>query len=199
MDDVAAFVLAGGRSSRMGRDKAFLELEGRTLLERTLEVLRWLTDDVRIVGPKGKFASYGTVIEDKYRDRGPLAGIHAALAATQRELNLIVSVDTPFLDPEFLRFLVEKSREAQTLVSLARVGERLQTLCAVYRRGFAPYAEQALERGDNKIENAIGSLTISLISEDDLRKFAFDPTMFQNLNTPDDLERARLRWVRRVN
>ena len=183
----------------MGRDKAFLELEGRTLLERTLEILRWLTDDVRIVGPKGKFSSYGTVIEDKYRDRGPLAGIHAALAATQRELNLIVSVDTPFVDPEFLRFLVDKSREAQTLVALARVGEKLQTLCAVYRRGFAPYAEQALERGDNKIENAIGSLTIALINEDEMRKFAFDPAMFDNLNTPEDLDRARQRWVRRVN
>jgi molybdenum cofactor guanylyltransferase len=199
MDDVAAFVLAGGRSSRMGRDKAFLEIDGRTLLERTLEILRWLTDDVRIVGPKGKFSPYGTVVEDRYRDRGPLGGIQAALAGTERELNLIVSVDTPFIDPEFLRFLVDKSREAQTLVSLPRVGERLQTLCAVYRRGFAPYAEQALERGENKIESAIGSLTIALIGEDDLRKFAFDPRMFENLNTPEDLERARQRWVRRVN
>ena len=199
MDDVAAFVLAGGRSSRMGRDKAFLELDGRTLLERALETLRWLTDDVRIVGPKGKFGSYGAVLEDRYRDRGPLGGIHTALATTDRELNLIVAVDTPFLDPEFLRFLVDKAREAQTLIALPRTGDRLQTLCAVYRRGFAAYAEEALERGDNKIESAIGPLTVAMISEEELRKFAFDPTMFENLNTPEDLDRARQRWARRVN
>ena len=76
MGDVAAFVIAGGQSSRMGRDKAFLTLGGSTLLERALAVARCVSQEVTIVGQREKFAACGNVIEDVYPGQGPLAGIH---------------------------------------------------------------------------------------------------------------------------
>ena len=100
VDPVTAFVLAGGKSSRMGRDKAFLELEGRTLLSLALEAASAVAASVWIVGNAAKFAAFAPVVEDMYSERGPLAGIHAALAATATDLNLILAVDLPFIQTE---------------------------------------------------------------------------------------------------
>ena len=77
--DVTGFILAGGKSTRMGTDKAFIEFEGHTLLERALSLARSVTPDVRIVGAREKFAPFAPVVEDIFRERGPLGGIHAAL------------------------------------------------------------------------------------------------------------------------
>ena len=116
VDAVTAFVLAGGKSSRMGQDKAFLRLGGSTLLDRALgsgERLGWRAT-ATIVGSTSKFGGFGVVIEDKYPERGPLGGIHAALAHTSTDLNLIIAVDLPFLRPELLRYLIDQAQEIGT-------------------------------------------------------------------------------------
>src|ERR1700733_6553877 len=99
---LTVFILAGGKSTRMGRDKAFVEYEGRTLLARALEVARSVTPEVYIVGKREKFGRFARVVEDIFPDCGPLAGIHAALRASQTELNLILAVDMPFVSWAFL-------------------------------------------------------------------------------------------------
>ena len=88
--DLTAFILAGGKSTRMGTDKAFVDYDGRTLLLRALDLARSVATDVRIVGSKEKFAAFGPVVEDIFRDCGPLGGIHAALRASPTELNLML-------------------------------------------------------------------------------------------------------------
>ena len=138
MADWSGFVLAGGRSRRMGTDKAFLEFRGRSLLARSLDLLRALTTEVRIVGPGEKFAAYGPVIEDVYPGRGPLAGIHAALTASTTELNLILAVDLPLVTEALLRFLIEQAAACAATVTVPRIAGGYQPLCAVYRRAFAP-------------------------------------------------------------
>jgi len=133
---ITAFVLAGGRSSRMGHDKAFLQLNGRTLLEHALDTARSVAATVRIVGQRAKFGSYGDVVEDQFTQRGPLAGIHAALRSSETDLNLILAVDTPFVQPCALQYLIDAAAESEKLVTVPRVNGHLQTLCAVYRRGL---------------------------------------------------------------
>ena len=96
MDSVTGFVLAGGKSSRMGKDKAFLQIFGRTLLAHALELAKAATGSAWIVGSREKFAAFGQVAEDIYPGHGPLAGIHKALTSTQTDLNLILAVDMPF-------------------------------------------------------------------------------------------------------
>src|SRR6202795_3081068 len=89
----AGFILTGGKSSRMGVDKAFLEFRGLTLLARALATMRGVCDEVTIVGNVAKFASYGSAVEDLYPGCGPLAGIHAALLSSAAEWNLVMAVD----------------------------------------------------------------------------------------------------------
>jgi len=190
MPDFSGFVLAGGRSSRMGSDKAFLEFNGRTLLARAVELLKGLTPEVRIVGPAIKFAACGPVVEDIYGGRGPLAGIHAALASSATELNLMLAVDLPFVTESLLQFIVDCGRASDALVTVPRIAGGYQPLCAVYRRAFAPLAEAALASGHNKIDALFSSTKTRVLEESELGRFAFCARMFENLNTPEDFRRA---------
>lgn len=174
----------------MGRDKAFLELQGCTLLERALAIARSISDEVSIVGQREKFAAFAPVIEDLYPGRGPLAGIHAALTASRSELNFIIALDTPFLDPKFAQYLVEQAKQSGAIVTAPRVNSQWQPLCAVYRRQFAAVAEEALRRGKNNIVPLFASVPTREISDAELRNLAFDPRMFDNLNTPEEWDQA---------
>jgi molybdopterin-guanine dinucleotide biosynthesis protein A len=193
MPDLSAFVLAGGKSSRMDREKAFLELEGRTLLARALELAASVAGEVCIIGPREKFSPFGRVVEDIYPGRGPLGGIHAALSSSRTELNLILAVDTPFLRPEFLQYLVAQARAGGALVTLPRAGGGWQPLCAVYGRAFLPLAQEALAAGRNKIDPLFAVASVRALEEGELKRLAFDPGMFDNLNTPEEWELARRR------
>ena len=195
MADLTAFVLAGGKSSRMGTDKAFLLLEGQTLVQRALELARSVTDDVRIVGARDKFAAFAPVLEDEYAERGPLGGIHAALSSTSSDFNLMLAVDLPFLQARFLQYLADEARVANAVVTVPKAAGGLQPLCAVYRREFGPVAEQALNAGRNKIDTLFTQVAVRIIEEDELARFAFPATMFDNLNTREEWEQARRRLV----
>jgi len=197
--DISAFVLAGGRSSRMGQNKAFLQLHGRTLLEHAMETARSVTANVRIVGQQEKFGAYGEVIEDTFRDRGPLAVIHAALRSSDDDLNLVIAVDTPFIETNVLQYLIDAARHTTKLATVPRIAGHLQTLCAIYRRGFADIAEASLQAGKNRIDPLFRPEVAHVISEEEMRSLAFDPRMFDNLNTPEEYERALAHRMARQN
>src|SRR6266436_2942208 len=135
-----------------GKDKAFLVLDGKTLVEHLIRTVKSIADDVLIVGPKEKFSAYGRVVEDIYRDCGPLGGLHAALNRSRTELNVVVPVDTPFLDTAFLAYIVDEARKNTAMVTVPKLNDGLQPLCAVYRRGFVTIAEEALTKGKYKID-----------------------------------------------
>lgn len=177
----------------MGADKAWLDLAGQSLLQRALELARAVSEDVCIVGARQKFGEFSLVVEDKYPDRGPLGGIHAALASTSSDFNLVLAVDLPFLEKRFLQHLVTDARASGAVVTLPRAGGGLQPLCAVYRREFAVLAEQALAAGRNKIDTLFAQTSVRIMEEDELERFAFSPAMFDNLNTREEWERARQR------
>jgi|SRR5450432_34011 len=192
---VAAFVLAGGKSSRMGRDKATLPWRGQTLLERALEATRAVASVTHIVGAAARFGLCGSVVEDIFPGRGPLGGIHAALRATDRELNLILAVDLPFVTPALLAHLIQRAQEAPQMAVVPRLKTGWEPLCAVYRKEFLTIADGALGRGQNAIhpllEDAIqgdARLGILAIDEQELANFGFSSRMFRNVNTATDLE-----------
>jgi len=188
---ITAFILAGGKSTRMGADKAFVALDGRTLLQRALELARSVTSDVRIVGDPQKFAPFAPTVEDVFPNCGPLGGIHAALRASQTELNLIVAVDVPFVPPALLQYLIERARKsASATVTVAQSGGRYQPLCAIYRREFAIAAEKSLRAGRNKIDALFEATSTQLITDGELESAGFSPKMFRNLNTPEELAEA---------
>lgn len=191
MGETAAFVLAGGQSRRMGTDKAFLDWEGRPLLQHALALLASVCPQVSIVGAADKFSGYGPVVEDHFLARGPLAGIHAALRSSKATLNLVLAVDLPFIEQRFLEFLLDQAQQSKPVVTVPRTVDGWQPLCAVYRRDFADLADTALRLGRNKIDPLFSEVDLRVIQENELRNFRFSPQMFRNLNTPEDLEHAR--------
>jgi len=173
----------------MGTDKAFVVYDGRTLLARALDLGRSVTPDVRIVGSREKFAAFAPVVEDVFRDCGPLGGIHAALLASSTDLNLVVAVDTPFLAPAFLQYLITQARAAQeAAVVVPRVDGGWQPLCAIYRKIFAAVAENALGAGRYKIDPLFAVVRTRVIGQQEMEGAGFSPAIFRNLNTPEELQ-----------
>jgi molybdopterin-guanine dinucleotide biosynthesis protein A len=191
---LSGFVLAGGKSTRMGQDKAAVTLNGRTLLEHALASLREVCRDVSILGKQELYGSQAPVYEDIFPGCGPLGGIHAALSSSRSHFNLIIAVDTPFLSPPFLSFLAERAIASDCVVTTPEIDDYTQPLCTVYSLDFLPIAEQALRLRNYKIVPLFPKGRTLVIKEAELRQFAFAADMFENLNTPQDLARARRRF-----
>jgi molybdopterin-guanine dinucleotide biosynthesis protein A len=195
VDGITAFVLAGGKSTRMGADKALLDFDGQTLLEHALARASEVSERVCIVGDPKKFGTYGETLEDRYPNCGPLGGIQAALASTATELNLVLGVDLPFIEGAFLKHLLSRARAVQATVTVPRGGRGFQPLCAVYAKDFAEVARASLQSGQNKIDALFTAVQTCVLSEEELTREGFSVHMFCNLNTPQDLEQAKA-WQR---
>jgi molybdopterin-guanine dinucleotide biosynthesis protein A len=190
MEDLSAFILAGGKSTRMGTDKAFVLLEGRTLLSRMLDLARQLTSNVHIIGDPAKFAAFAPTIEDIFPGCGPLGGIHAALRSSPTDLNVVLAVDVPFVSRALVDYLISRAKNSNANVTLVRAAGGFQPLCAVYRHSFADAAENALRAGHYKIDTLFAPATTQVIGEAELEASGFSPRIFRNLNTPEELAEA---------
>ena len=197
MEASGAYVIAGGKSMRMGRDKAFLELGGKTLLRNALAFARAVSSEVKIVGDPLKFGEFGAVVEDIYAERGPLGGIHAALVESRNELNLMLGVDLPFLEIGFLQWMISAANLSPALVTVPRVDGYYQPLVAVYRKGFSVPAAKALAENRNKVDALFSHISVRVVNEEEMVRHGFSSAMFRNVNTPEDWNLAREEFSRR--
>jgi molybdopterin-guanine dinucleotide biosynthesis protein A len=193
--NTAIFILAGGRSSRMGTDKAFLRLGDKTLLERAMSTAQTVSGTITLVGDRARLNGCGEVVEDTFSGQGPLAGIHAGLASGKaEELNLFLAVDTPAIPSGFLKILLTQAASTAAVVTVPRVGGRFQTLCSVYRREFVALAESALKARKNKIDALFPSTSVRIIEENEIKELGFTADIFDNVNTPEDWQRMQQRF-----
>ena len=177
----AGFVLVGGKSSRMGCNKALMSFRKRPLAEQVAEQLRIVTNDVRLIGQVDTYGPLGyPVVEDLFKGCGPLGGIHAALSATRAQWNLVVACDMPEVTAEFLRLLIARA-EAGSADAVIPAGPdgRPEPLCAAYHRGSLPEITNALEAGTFKVMSGLSRLKVDAWRVPDAR-------YFHNLNTPQD-------------
>jgi molybdopterin-guanine dinucleotide biosynthesis protein A len=189
VQDVAAFVLAGGKSSRMGVDKAFLPFGDRDFLQLALSNVATVSSfPPTIVGSDERYAAYGSVVGDKVRDCGPLGGIHAALSATKSERNLILSVDMPLMQAAFLGWLVALAAQGSELISVPHVGGRTQPLCAVYHRSVLPEIETLLLSGRRRVDFLLSAVRTRMVTDSEIVAAGFSPEIFQNVNTREEYE-----------
>ena len=142
------------------------------------------------MGDRERYSSYGEVIEDHFPGCGPLGGIHAALCATQTDLNLILSVDMPLMTADFLIWLARLAAAGEQMAFVPEAQERRQPLCAVYRRAATAFIEQALKMGDFRVDHIFNLIPTRYIKEDEWVAAGFSPDIFQNVNTRDDYEAA---------
>jgi len=186
VENVSAFVLAGGKSSRMGSDKALLSVGEQTLLTQALRTASAVATTVRISGSKERYGKSGEVVEDIYEDCGPLGGIHASLSATSTDLNLMLSVDMPRMTPQFLTWLLERASASPELIIVPDAAGGTQPLCAVYRRGALEAVSRALQAGEFKIGRLFEQVPTRVLTEQEIAGSGFSVTIFQNVNTPDE-------------
>jgi len=173
----SGFILAGGRSKRMGRDKALLDWHGMPLLNHMTALLQRATDDVKVVG------------RDHFPDRlpglGPLTGIETALTVTSTDNNLIVAVDLPLLTADFLIFLRQAAEHSKSPLLACKIRSHFP-LCFAIRRRLLPDVQRRLSKGDLSIRGLIEASDAEIVSESKLCKLGFEPAIFRNLNTPED-------------
>jgi molybdenum cofactor guanylyltransferase len=184
----AAAILAGGKATRMGgRQKAFLEIDGRRIVDRQLEVLRPLFEEILVVAndPAPWRELRLPVHPDVVSAQGPLAGILTAIEAARADAVVVVACDMPFLDPRALAMLRDAPPEADVVVPV--VDGRPEPLHARYSRRCAPEIRRRLEGGDLKIARFFDAVATQAIDEATLR--ALDPKLrfLTNVNAPDDL------------
>lgn len=179
------YILAGGKSTRMGRNKALLQLGGETLVERAMGVLRDVCADVVIVGGGPEMERFARVIPDAAAERGPLGGIVAALEHTSFQWNAILAIDMPFVPASVLIGLLSWADGSDAVAVTPEVGGRLQPLCAVYSRLCATTFRHELEAGRWSVQDALK--TVGNVDSEPFTEEAW----FQNLNTPEDFLAAQ--------
>ena len=188
---VTGVVQAGGKSTRMGGNpKALIELGGRSIVERVVAALTPAVDDVLVVTNTPElYAFLGLpMIADVYPDHGSLGGIYSGLRAAG-EIAFTVACDMPFLHPEVVRLVVERAGEGDVVIP--RVGEQLETMHAAYSQTCLPPIEARLRAGRLKIVGFFDDVRVVEIGAAEVARFRDPAIAFMNVNTPDELERAR--------
>lgn len=183
---VSAAVMAGGKSRRMGQDKAWIPFEGRPIVQRVIDVLHEVADEVFIVANDERYAELGLrVVPDRFPDGGALGGIATGVSSAQHERVLVAACDMPFLRADLWRLLIERAEDADAVVP--RRGGQYETLHALYTKACLPFMERALGSGRMRVISFFGDVRVAEVGEADLR--AVDPELraFTNVNTPEEL------------
>jgi len=176
------FVLAGGKSRRMGRDKALLEWGNISLLEHMTQLLSTVAHKVQIIGRSD--------FPDKIAERGPLGGILTALSITDRDANLFVAVDLPLLTPGFLSFFQERVLGSPRDLVACRVENRFP-LCLGIRPRLVDDVARRIDEGRLTIQGFIEEADAEILEQEELETHGFTATIFSNINTSDDLTKFR--------
>jgi molybdopterin-guanine dinucleotide biosynthesis protein A len=198
-EDISAFILCGGASSRMCRDKGLLEIGGQPLISRIARLVRSLVPSVTVIGPPQRYDALGLrVIADRNFEsaaeastmHGPLAGIATALAATDTAWNLIVACDLPYLTGEWVDWLLARATNSQQQIVMPRTERGPEPLAAVYHRECAEPMAELLGRGIRKALDAIGQFRVEFVFERDWRQIDPGGRVLRNMNTPADYDEA---------
>ncbi len=191
-DPVGGFILAGGASSRMGRDKALLEFAGVPLLVRTARLLDSRVAQVTVIGPPERYAALGLrVVPDDQPGVGPLGGMATALRLSTADWNLLVSCDLPYLTGEWIDWLIGRALASEADALVPETERGLEPLCATYRRRCGPVLAAALARGVRKVTDAVAGLVLEKVTRAQWKPFDLDGALFHNMNTPEDYDEAR--------
>jgi len=187
---ITGVIQAGGKSIRMGgRPKALIELGGKRIIQRIVEVLRLVLPDLLIVtNTPDLYAFLGLpMIPDFLPDHGSLGGIYSGLRAAPGD-TFTVACDMPFLHPEAVRLVVSRAGTADVVIP--RVGDQLETMHALYGKACLPHMEALLAAKQFKIVRFFDQIRVCEVPEAEVARFRDPEVCFMNVNTPEELERA---------
>ena len=191
----SAIILAGGRSSRMGADKAALRLGGVTMLERMVAELARGFDEVVVVAgtaavtPASLGAGSVRLVGDPLPFEGPVKALRLGLAAIGAEVGFVCACDLPFINARLATELCAMA--AGHDAAIAKIAGRLQVLHAAYRKSCLPALDAMIGRGERRLQDLVPLLDARIVGEDETRPYDSDLLSFFNVNTPEDYARAR--------
>ncbi len=190
----SAIILAGGKSSRMGRPKALLPFDGEPLIAHTVHTLGRLFGDIVVVAaPEQKLPPLPvTLVRDEIAYRGPVGGIYYGLQAARTEVSFVTSCDAPFLNLALIAHLLSQITDCDVVVPHWQ--DRLQPLHAVYHRSVAPLLQAQLERGELRPIFLYQKVRTREVGAEELRRFDPEGLSFRNLNSPEDYQAALALW-----
>ncbi|UII55809.1 molybdenum cofactor guanylyltransferase [Cytobacillus spongiae] len=185
-------ILAGGKSSRMGTNKALLEVRGSKVIERIVAETSKATDHLLLV--TNTFEDYEflelPMAEDEWKGLGPLTGIHTGLKNSTTDRNLVVACDMPFVSADLGRFLLTQLTDYEAVVP--EIGGQLHPLFAAYSKNVVGKVLQALQHKQLRIRYLLDSLHVKIIREKDLQQngIQWNDTYFYNMNHPEEYQQA---------
>lgn len=195
---ITSIILAGGRSSRLGREKLAEVIAGKSLIERAISRLSALSQEILIVisqkQARSSLPSYtypeARTVVDLYPETGSLIGIYTGLVHSSNSLNLVVACDMPFLNLELLRYMVKIAPGFDVVIP--KIGDKMEPLHAVYSKNCIKPMEDLIKQGNLKIRGFFDSVKVRYVGEEELDRFDPERLSFFNINTEADLKRARM-------
>ncbi len=187
---MTGIVLSGGENRRMGKDKAFLKVDGIPMIEHVLRALRSVVNRVIIVtNSPESYASYDVeVVTDACNKRGSLVGIYSGLLWSRDDYNIVVACDMPFLNPRLLSYMTSLAGEYDII--LPKIGEFAEPLHAVYHRRLLPVMEDHIKREQLRIRGIFTGHRLRYVTEEEIDRFDPMRRSFVNLNTPREYKEA---------
>ena len=192
--DVSGIVLAGGRSRRLGRDKALEPIDGQPLIQRVIERVALVSAEVVVVvadqlqGQRIPLRGGHRLGIDRYSGKGPLGGIFSGLTEAQHQWAVVVACDMPFLNLPLLRYMLSLCQGHDAVVPV--LAGRPEPTHAVYSKSCIPYIEQRLLSNDLKISGFFDQVWVRYLTEKDILPFDPEYLSFFNANTPGDMDKA---------
>lgn len=181
------YILAGGKSSRMGTDKGLMLFEGKAMIKYVIEQMQPIFDKLVIVSNNPEYEKFGLeVIPDLIKDIGPAGGIYTALHHSNATLNFIVSCDMPFVTKEAIAFVVNNINESQ-IILLENKG-KIEPLFGVYSTDCEKKWLQLIEQNKIKLQDMVLHFKLKTIAVENNE--IFSTTFFKNINTQDDFNNA---------
>ena len=183
IDNITCIILSGGKSSRMGEDKAFMPLSGKPIIEILIDKLSLLFKDLIIITNSPQlYKKYGLkTYADILKDRGPLGGIHAGLTYSKNRYSFVVACDMPYVNLELVRFM-SATIEGYDLVVPEENGQ-FEPLCAFYSKNCIKTIEDQLHKNNLKIRDFFSFLKVRTITENEIAAFDAEGKCFVNINT----------------
>jgi molybdopterin-guanine dinucleotide biosynthesis protein A len=186
---MTGILLAGGKSTRMGEDKAFLKFRGKYLYTYPLAILRHFCSEILISSSDERFRKDGfEVVKDEYKDSGPLGGIYSCLQRAGSEKSIVLSCDLPLVTKEFIEMLLSES--GNSLICLGKNKRDMpEPLAGIYDKSLLPVMKTQLLSGNYKMSNLLTGNRHSIL---DVEKRGFDSDrIFFNVNSPSDIEHLK--------
>ncbi|WP_423408530.1 molybdenum cofactor guanylyltransferase [Heyndrickxia sp. MSNUG] len=188
-----AIVLSGGKSSRMGKNKALLKFHEKTNIEIILGELKHVFDDIILVTNEPETYHFLDIkiVTDQYKESGPLAGIHAGLEASDYEENFVVACDMPFVSGELAASLIKELKHHEAVVPISE--GRQHPLFAAYQKRAAVVAKDCIEEGKLRMKHLLDRLDVRYLDEQDLNLYCEGnlERVFFNMNRPEEYEEAK--------